>query len=605
MRNLKHTVAGFWQRKRPLLLPFIPVAAALLLIILDQWLFMGLTKGFRNPIGAAIKYAGDAAVILLPYWYLKPRWRWTVIIPLWVLALLLTCNVWNYRAFSDIMSPMVLTMTGNVNSTLLPAIVSLIRPVDFIFIALTAAFTFCIFRYRRTYNAEKFSLRTKITVLPATVVLFFFSQFALTWSHRNYFRAEMQLNTTLSHATHARLTEHLFTHLGDYEANGILIHSWRAFSEAYDYMHIRRDLTDSQRSDIASFIADSTVKPDTAAAGNRSKNVIIVLVESLNSYAIETLIDGNEVAPTLRRLIGEPGTVAALNVVSQIAEGTSSDGQLLTNTGLFPLRRGVAGLMVGSTNRFVALPERLERASSTVIFGETGGTWNKIPTFANWGFHPYTIDDFADEAAADGIDKALFDFASRLLPSLEQPFLLELLTMSTHTPFKTDGMTPPEWLTNAPGFDDVERRYLTTINYFDTALGSFIDKLSEQGLLDNTILIIASDHSLPNALPEGHRELYPADVAMTFIAANTHLTQQTDRTVGQVDIFPTILYLTGYYSEDAYNGLGTPITSEPLQSAFTYSRGLLGETGSPLADRQRRAPEISELIIRGDYFARP
>lgn len=603
IRILAHKIIELWQKNHQSLLPYIPFGAAVLLIILDQWIFMGMTKDLRNPFGATIKYVGDAMVILLPYWYLPPRWRWTVIVPLWVFSLLLTCNVWYHRAFSDIMSPMVLTMTGNINSTVLPSIFSLIRPFDFIFIFLAGVFTFCLFRWRRVFSAERFTLKVKIIALPVTIVLLFISQFALTWSLRKYFREDMKLNLSLAQTFRARLSEPLFIHLNDYEANGLLLHSWRAFSEAYNYLHLHHDLTDSERHEIAKFIANATIEPDSAAITNQSKNVIIILVESLNSYAIKTTIGGKEVTPTLRHLINSPGTISALNVISQIADGNSSDGQVLTNTGLFPLRRGAVGLMVGSTNQFVALPERLGRQSSTVIFGEDGAIWNKLPTFDNWGFTSYTINDFADEAATYGIDNALFDFASSLIPSLEQPFLLELVTMSSHIPFDTDGMMPPKWLADMEGLDDVERRYLITINYFDTALGAFIDTLREQNLWDNTILVIASDHSMPNALSENRHETFTADVPMCFIAANTHLTERIDRTVGQIDIFPTILYLTGHYATGEYNGLGTPLTHPSLRSAYTYTRGLLGDPDTPFADQQRLAPKISELIIRGDYFA--
>lgn len=588
---MRERLANYW-----------PLAASLILIIVDQWLFMGICKELRNPIGAAIKMCGDAAVILLPYWYLPPRWRWSVIAPVWALTLLLTCSLLNYRAFADILSPMALTMTGNVNSAVLPSILSLIRPIDFAFCAAAAVFTFCIFRYRSSYIGERFSLRTKLSATLLSILLYLLSQVGLSWSHRNFFRDEIGMDVTLREATRLRLSDHIFTHIGDYEGNGLLLHSWRAVAEAIEYMDIRRELTDEQRQEIRSFLSEPAIAPDTAATTNRKKNIILILTESLNSYAIETTIDGHEVTPVLRWLIDQPGTVSALNVVSQIADGTSSDGQLMTNTGLLPLRRGVVGLMVGSSNRFIALPERLERASASVVFGENGATWNKVPTFANWGFTSHTIADFQQEADAKGIDGALMDFALDLIPQLEQPYLLELVTMSTHMPFATDGMEVPSWLTAAEGLEEIERNYLTTVNYFDAQLGRLIEDLHAQGIWDDCILIVASDHSSPNALPKGHDAIYPADIPMTFIAANTHLTDAVERTVGQIDIYPTILYLTGYYADGEYNGLGTPIVCADLRSAYTFTRGLIGDSDSPLSWLQTEAAKISELIVRGDYF---
>ena len=224
------------------------------------------------------------------------------------------------------------------------------------------------------------------------------------------------------------------------------------------------------------------------------------------------------------------------------------------------------------------------------FLGDDGSTWNKLPTFARWGFEVTTLDDFRAEATLRGADAAMFDRAARVLPTLPRPFLAELVTISTHLPFDTARISTPDWLASAPGLDDAERRYLATVNYFDRTLGAFIDSLRHEGLWDDTLLFLMSDHSLPRALPGGGAGVTMASLPMTFIAANTGVTARINHTVGQLDIYPTILLLSGHYAPGAYNGLGIPMTASRTNSA-------------ELDERSDEARRISELIIRGDYFA--
>ena len=73
---------------------------------------------------------------------------------------------------------------------------------------------------------------------------------------------------------------------------------------------------------------------------------------------------------------------------------------------------------------------------------------------------------------------------------------------------------------------------------------------------------------------------------MALIIANCGITAKIDRTVGQVDIFPTILNLTGNVGPKNYRGAGTSILSPELT-----------------ARRLQEAQTVSELILRTDYFA--
>lgn len=63
----------------------------------------------------------------------------------------------------------------------------------------------------------------------------------------------------------------------------------------------------------------------------------------------------------MNALVNAENTVSALNIVPQVKEGCSNDGQLLTNTGLLPLDKGVSSMLFGDRNIYPSLPRILAR----------------------------------------------------------------------------------------------------------------------------------------------------------------------------------------------------------------------------------------------------
>lgn len=150
---------------------------------------------------------------------------------------------------------------------------------------------------------------------------------------------------------------------------------------------------------------------------------------------------------------------------------------------------------------------------------------------------------------------------------------------------------------NAKNIPEVLGNYLTMVNFFDRSLAGFIKELKEQGLYDNTILIIASDHSQDIAsLSSGGM----TDTPMAFIATNTGVSEKINRKVGQIDIFPTIIDICGSGCA-GWKGLGTTILNPDLKSAYVPEEGFKGEE-THLSKRQQQAYDISENILRGDFF---
>ena len=84
--------------------------------------------------------------------------------------------------------------------------------------------------------------------------------------------------------------------------------------------------------------------------------------------------------------VNAENTVSALNIVPQVKEGCSNDGQLLTNTAASPLDKGVSSMLFGDRNIYPSLPRILARKKPTVIFGDNGATWNQTGAYEGYGF---------------------------------------------------------------------------------------------------------------------------------------------------------------------------------------------------------------------------
>lgn len=341
--------------------------------------------------------------------------------------------------------------------------------------------------------------------------------------------------------------------------------------------------------------------------GNERKNVVFIIVESLNSWVIgkKYTPDSISFTPVLDSLISDSATVSALKVMPQIGIGQSSDGQLMYNTGLLPLRNDVVASTYGG-NRFIGLSEVLDKSNSFEVIHEAPKMWNHEVTTKSYGYnHLYAkndVDQFVKEQyehKRSGKDGIIFNLALDLIEKSQKPFFCEITTISMHTPFVDDGATYDARIDSIKNIGDKHRAYLKVSNYFDKELGEFINKLREMGLYDNTLIFIASDHDIP--LDDGNVPNSRSDIA--FLALNTGIGFKADHKVGQIDIYPTILDLCGVNeTPHGWRGLGRSILDDNLRSAVSPDGVVHGVGDSTLVERQKKAWDINELIIKSNYF---
>lgn len=231
----------------------------------------------------------------------------------------------------------------------------------------------------------------------------------------------------------------------DIANSGVVVHLLKSTRNLHYLLTLPKTLTDSERNEIKLFITRTpcpAALPADIQAANRQKNLILLLVESLNAELIGMQAAGHKVTPTLYSLIHLPGTISALNVITQVRDGGSGDGQLLINTGLHPLPRFSTFVTCGDRVQFPSIALTLKSRTSAVFFGDNSKPWNERNSFANQCFDEI-FDNGSYPAHGIGGDGAVMRFALRRLTHMPRPFFAEILTVSMHTPFHDPKAPPP------------------------------------------------------------------------------------------------------------------------------------------------------------------
>lgn len=113
------------------------------------------------------------------------------------------------------------------------------------------------------------------------------------------------------------------------------------------------------------------------------------------------------------------------------------------------------------------------------------------------------------------------------------------------------------------------------MQYADKCIGDFIDKLKDTGLYDNSVVVITGDHeAMPYNRYEGRKELLAMDCRVPFIILNSPLSSShTDKVIGQVDIYPSLLNMMGCY-DYSFKGLGESVFGDSISDFANYRTGI-------------------------------
>ena len=323
------------------------------------------------------------------------------------------------------------------------------------------------------------------------------------------------------------------------------------------------------------------------------ENIILIIVESLLSFPTDLNINGIEITPTLNKLV-EKGAYYNNNMTSLIQLGESSDGQFTYLNGLIPKTKGVT-IYDYFNNTFVSLPKLLKKQKPGIecrmVIPTSSKTWRQDGVCIQYGFDKlysrkeYTLSNYKENWLND---KLLFEYAASIDKNSKQPFFSLILTSSTHSPYTK---VFEDYLIPFPDtYSEELKNYLSNVHYMDKYLGKYLNFLKENHLYHNSLIIIASDHSISNDwLKSKEEDNVSFQIPLYIVNSPQKIDKKSDYAITQADLFPTLLDLAGIDSK--WRGIGNSLLCPDsiLNTEKEKKRIIYRE-------------KISDIILDSDYF---
>ena len=570
---------------------------------------------FINPLSFLLFIYGLSLFFKRP----KARNRYIVITSI-ILSIIVYANAVFYRFFTDFITIPVLFQTSNFGDLGASAAESIFLTDIFYFMDVVVI----IVALKWLKVGEKFTI-----VKPAI--------------RRSYFvfsAAVLFLNLGLSEIERPQLLtrsfdrEMLVKNIGSYN-----YHLYDLYIQSKS--HAQRALADgSELVEVNNYVRSSQADPNEEMFGLAEKrNLIVVSLESLQSFVINNDMNGHEITPFMNSLTADEDTFYYSNFYHQTGLGKTSDSEFLVENSLYPLSGG-AVFFTHSGNTFLSMSESLNEEGyfTNVLHPNNKSFWNRDMMYKALDIQKYYDENSyvvnEDDAVNWGLkDISFFDQSVDLMAEMPQPFYSRLITLTNHYPFTLDvaDQNIPEYDSNS----NTLNKYFQTVNYMDEALELFFKDLKEQGLYENSIIVMYGDHY---GISENHnkamsqyleKEITPYEsaklqrVPLFVHIPNSGVGEEVTEVAGQIDVRPTILHLLGLETSKDMQ-LGADLFSEEHEEFVVFRDGgfvtdelvytknvcydsataveIAVENCQPYIDRAIQELGYSDQIINGDLL---
>lgn len=566
-------------KKYPNELFYIAAMAALILQLLH--LRYDLLLHFDKDLGL-LSYSArsmvDALLLLLPYWLLPAKLRiYYVSIIVFLFSFWGLSQLWYYRTYDDLMPFSSFLLFDNISSLLLNSIKASMKLTDILFI-LPPFFLFILYWFLFVDTIKKTPVNSKKRVIYTISILLFAILIHLMNAY--VFYSKMQNRTTCHLGIRYVNTVNYISY---FDFNGFVpfcIHSF------INTILEKRSLNIKEKEEIESFLSKYMLKyTDNQYAVKEKQNLIVIIVESLNSWLINFKLDSIEVTPHLNQLCQENNSILALHIQPQVKSGRSSDAHFMYNTGLLPINNGAVAVQFGEAE-YPSLAKALKGYKSLSMVCDDAKYWNQETAFKSYGFTQLYDSRSMMNTSGNINDHILLEKAANQIKHVDFPFYAQLVTISMHYPYNTLEI-PSTNISKSKLYTKDIRNFLEKAHFCDNAIGKFIQELKETGIYEKSLIAIISDHNeIDKNQIENRKETLPEDKEIAMIILNGSQKLNYTSKMEQIDIYPTLLDLMGA-NNYPWKGLG--------HSIFRKDSILL----LPLEERRSY---ISDLIITKGYF---
>jgi lipoteichoic acid synthase len=460
-----------------------------------------------------------------------------------ITSFVLYANVVYYREFSDFITIPLLTQTSNMGD-LKSSVGELVGWSDALYFADALLILALAFMKTTSISFNKFKS-------PAAAA-FYFSAIGLAFFNLGLSESE---RPELLTRTFDR--EILVKNIGTYNH-----HIYDAYLQTKTTA--QRALADSNElTDIENYTKAHYQAPSKEMFGAaKGKNIIVISMESTQSFVIGQKVNGQEITPFLNDFIKD--SYYFDNFYHQTAQGKTSDSEFLLENSLYPLGRG-AVFFTHSGNQYMSLAERLKENDyyTAKLHANNKSFWNRDVMYNNFGYDRfYSLPDYEvndENSVGWGMkDMDFFDQSIEHLKQMPKPFFAKFITLTNHFPFELD--EEDKFIDEFDSPSGTLNRYFPTVRYTDETFKLFIEDLKAEGLYEDSIIVIYGDHY---GISENHnrsmaqflgKEVTPfVSTQLQRVPMIIHIPGHEGKTIsnvsGQIDLRPTLLSLAGIDSK--------------------------------------------------------
>ncbi len=457
-----------------------------------------------------------------------------------IFTVLLFSDILFNSYFDTILSMSLTGMSGQVNDVI-PAIQELFNPLYLLFFLDILVAIFLGFKYREKIRVLDKTYFTPINNYVYTGIVFLISLLFLSslfYIDRNKF-----FSAAFSSAFDNKITVEKY---GIYAAH--VLDAYLSLEKG------NRKLSTIEREEIVTWInKNKLIQTDNDYTGiAKGKNVILIQVESLQSFVVDATINGQEITPNINNFIKQSHSFE--NNYFQIGAGSTSDSDFTINTSLYSEKYASVFIRSGDSD-FTSIAKAVKNSgySANAYHGFFRSFWNRDVAFNSLGFDKfYGAESYPEgDIVGPGLnDKDFLLKTAEYIESQPKPSFSYIITLSSHYPFEVN--KDKQLLDISKGqCSELSCNYLQSVKYADEALGHFFSSLKEKGLYDDSLIILYGDHyaNIDNfQLDNKYVDVESLDgkkVPLVIKLPNQNEGVTEDKISAHIDVMPTILNLIG------------------------------------------------------------
>lgn len=316
-------------------------------------------------------------------------------------------------------------------------------------------------------------------------------------------------------------------------------------------------------------------------------NLLIVLLESFESWLLDASdANGEPVCPVLNAYIHTQPLLYVKKVETQISYGMSADGQLIINTGLYPVSEGVTCV----DYPYSVYPNLAHFYPQSAVVNPCRNVWNQTIISSAYGYKQLIEPD--SDNRFEWNDSVVVDKIMECFSSFQSPACVMAISISGHIPFDSS----PDNIPISDTVPELFKHYIQTAHFTDRQMGRLLAWADTALVMQNSVIAITGDHRIFHAwLNEDIRE-YGLKAHLPFGTNQDGcplfvVSPKIDSTLviehgRQIDIYTTLLDFIGQKTY-FWQGMGSDLMEHNnLPDEDTYLRH-----------------QLSDKLIRLNYFS--